>query len=533
MGIGVLEDRHLDRPPGTSKLGEDESPIEDASSTSELKKDGDIILVPQPSDSPNDPLNWSVVRKNTIMMILAFASGVTTSLGPMISPGLVVISMQYKVDADTVAAFMVGSIVLFTGCVTFFTASGANIWGKRPFFVISTLLLLVSNVWGTFADSFPSLAAMRIFQGIVSAPLETLVTSTVSDLFFVHQRGLRLSLWGVMLGSGVLIGQVISGFIVESLGVPGTFGISALIFCLILPLMYFVVVETTYNKPRNAAKATVPAELMDEKAGGGLQSSWVELEDDPSQEPKDTYTSQLKLFRGRLSQDSFWKGALKPFPLIMFPAVLFSTFVYASFFCWLLMIGVLSVNIFAAPPYNLTPAEIGLTNIPLAIAALIFSPISGWMADALPVWMAKRNGGIFEPEFRLVLMLIAVPLSTAGFVGFGYATSQGLSLTWCLVWITMHSCAVPFASQASISYVIDCHTKDANQAFVTINFVKAVMSFIASTIGNGLLAKYGSRDLFFGIAILNLGISLLTIPSYIYGKRMRSWVARSEWAKRI
>jgi hypothetical protein len=32
-----------------------EEQIED---TSFLKRDGDIILQPQPSDSPNDPLNW-------------------------------------------------------------------------------------------------------------------------------------------------------------------------------------------------------------------------------------------------------------------------------------------------------------------------------------------------------------------------------------------------------------------------------------------------------------------------------------------
>ncbi|KAI1413896.1 MFS general substrate transporter [Hypoxylon sp. FL1857] len=529
MGIGVLEDRYLDRPPGTSKLGEERGSSFDTASTSELKRDGNIILVPQPSDSPNDPLNWSIIQKNSIILILAFSSGVTTSLGPMISPGLVLISQQFKVDPDTVSTFMVGSILLFTGAVTFFTASGANIWGKRPFFVISTVLLLVSNVWGTFADSFPSLAAMRIFQGIASAPLETLVTSTVSDLFFVHQRGFRLSLWGVMLGTGVLLGQIISGFIIQSLGISGTFAISALIYCLILPFMYFVVVETTYSKPRDAGMAN------DSRPGSPASS--VDLKDskgnDPIKEPKESYKSQLRLFRGRLSDEPFWKGVVKPFPLVCFPAVIFSTLVYASFFCWLLMIGVLSVNIFSAPPYNLNPAQIGLTNIPLAIATLIFSPISGWMADAVPVWMAKRNGGIFEPEFRLVLMAIAIPLSTAGFIGFGMASSKGLSLTWCLVWITMHSIAVPFASQASISYVIDCHTKDANQAFVTINFVKALLSFIASTVGNGLLAKVGSKDLFMGIAFLNLGISLLTIPSYIYGKRLRSWVARSDWAKKI
>ncbi|KAI1101689.1 MFS general substrate transporter [Jackrogersella minutella] len=529
MGLGVLEDLHLDRPPGTSKLGEEQGSNVDASSTSELKKDGNIILVPQPSDSPNDPLNWSKIQKNSIMLILAFSSGVTTSLGPMISPGLVIISQKFKTDPGTVSTFMIGSILLFTGATTFFTASGANIWGKRPFFVISTLLLLISNVWGTFADSFPSLAAMRIFQGIASAPLETLVTSTVSDLFFVHQRGFRLSLWGVMLGTGVLLGQIISGFIIESLGISGTFAVSALIFCLLLPLMYFLVVETTYSKPEAGAASeprpnTSSSSVYDVKDLKG---------DDPASEPKETYKSQLRLFRGRLSNESFWKGVIKPFPLILFPAVIFSTLVYASFFCWLLMIGVLSVNIFSEAPYNLNPAQIGLTNIPLAIGALIFSPLSGWMADAIPVWMAKRNNGIFEPEFRLVLMAIAIPMSTAGFIGFGVSASRGLPLPWCLVWITMHSIAVPFASQASISYVIDCHTKDANQAFVTINFAKALLSFIASTIGNGLLTKFGPETLFTGIALLNLGISLLTIPSYIYGKRLRSWVARSEWSQRI
>lgn len=320
--------------------------------------------------------------------------------------------------------------------------------------------------------------------------------------------------------------QIVSGFIIESLGVPAAFGIAAAVYCVVLPAMYFVVVETTYTKPRGPlAQAKSVEEILAEKAGGAREAWMEDDEEDPAKEPKEPYVSQLRLFRGRLSQQSFWKAAVKPFPLIAFPAVLFSTLVYASFFCWLLMIGVLSVSIFAAPPYNLNPAEIGLTNVPLAIGALVFTPISGWMADAVPMWMAKRNGGVYEPEFRLVLMAIAIPLSTAGFIGFGVAAAKGLSLTWCLVWITMHSIAVPFASQASISYVIDCHTQDANQAFVTINFVKALMSFLASSVSNGLLQKYGPESLFVGIALLNLGISLFTIPSYIYGKRLRSWVS--------
>jgi len=57
-------------------------------------------------------------------------------------------------------------------------------------------------------QSFVSLAVMRVIQGIASAPLETLVTSTVSDMYFVHQRGARIAVWGCMLGSGVLLGYV-------------------------------------------------------------------------------------------------------------------------------------------------------------------------------------------------------------------------------------------------------------------------------------------------------------------------------------
>jgi MFS family permease len=47
---------------------------------------------------------------------------------------------------------------------------------------------------------------MRGIQGAAGAPVETLVTSTVSDLFFVHQRGQKLAIWGLAVLCGVLLG---------------------------------------------------------------------------------------------------------------------------------------------------------------------------------------------------------------------------------------------------------------------------------------------------------------------------------------
>ena len=283
--------------------------------------------------------------------------------------------------------------------------------------------------------------------------------------------------------------------------------------------MYFFVVETTYY----GARPTGAQLSVDEK-----HKSF--LEDD---EPRHTYASQLALFRGRMSPESFWKNAWKPVPLIAFPAVLFSTIVYGSYFTWLLTISVLSVNIFSAPPYALNPAQIGLTNLPLLAVSLIGSPLSGWTADAIAKFMARRNKGVFEPEFRLTLMLPATIFATIGFLGFGMSTSQGYPIVWPLVFMSIHSLSVPFASTASLTYVIDCHPKDANQAFVTINFTKAVLTFIATTYANGIMAKVGPRAVFDGITLVNLAICGLTVPAYVFGKRFRSKVARSAFGKKL
>ncbi|KAL1606188.1 hypothetical protein SLS60_003589 [Paraconiothyrium brasiliense] len=402
------------------------------------------------------------------------------------------------------------------------TASGANIWGKRPFLFISAVILFLTCIWGQMigsVHSFPQLAAMRIIQGMASAPLETLVTSTVSDLFFVHQRGTRLSIWGMMLASGVLLGQTISGAIIQNLSFESTFGISAIMYVPIMVGLYFVVVETTYNGPRNGG-----SKVQIEEKG-----SFFEI--DTSE--KETYRDKLRLFRGRLSPESFWRGVWKPVPLIAYPAVLFSTVVYGTYFTFLLTISVLAVTALSMPPYNLNPAQIGLTNVPLLVVGFIGSPLSGWMADWAAKFMARRNNGVFEPEFRLVLMLVAVPFATVGFIGFGYSLHNAASIYQVMAFFSIYSFSVPFASQASLTYVIDCHPTDANQAFVTINFTKAIFTFLATTYANGWMMQVGPKTVFVALALINLGVCSLTIPAYVFGKRFRSIIARSKFGQKM
>lgn len=61
MGLGILEDNKLEHVPGTALVLEDERRREEEHAVArdaslKYDKTGKILLVPQPSDDPNDPL---------------------------------------------------------------------------------------------------------------------------------------------------------------------------------------------------------------------------------------------------------------------------------------------------------------------------------------------------------------------------------------------------------------------------------------------------------------------------------------------
>jgi hypothetical protein len=79
MGLGILDDHKLAHVPGTILLDEIAGNADpNTAQTTNLKhatgKDSHIILAPQPSEDPNDPLNWSAFKKDGVLYILCFGA---------------------------------------------------------------------------------------------------------------------------------------------------------------------------------------------------------------------------------------------------------------------------------------------------------------------------------------------------------------------------------------------------------------------------------------------------------------------------
>ena len=65
-------------------------------------------------------------------------------------------------------------------------------------------------------------------------------------------------------------------------------------------------------------------------------------------------------------------------------------------------------------PYDISLLSVGLLYIAPFVGGVLGSSISGKLSDIVCQYMTRRNGGVFEPEFRLVMV---VPVAMATVLG--------------------------------------------------------------------------------------------------------------------
>lgn len=355
---------------------------------------------------------------------------------------------------------------------------------------------------------------------------------------------------------------VVSGNIVASLGVRYLYIISFCVMFILLACNYLFMWETTYARP--LLSALTISENVSSQGGGGLSGetltapkiearSSVELsiastESDISDvatqvtyakeerlevaanldiELKRPFTYELRMWRGRLTDKSFMKALLQPFPLMIFPPVLFSSIVNGAMLTWVVISSIISAMVLLYPPYNLQPNILAYLSLPPSMAALISSLVSGYASDWMIKYMARKNGGVYEPEFRLLLLLPAVVISTVAFLLLGPLYHRHAPVYQIVLANTLFSIAMPFGSTACTTYILDTIQDSASEAFVATTLVRSIFTFLATFYVPGWFAQYGALHTYRALAILNGVVGLAAIPMYMLGKRWRAVTGRS------
>jgi MFS family permease len=179
--------------------------------------DGKVVLNPQPDDSPNDPLNWPIWRRNVALLALGIYCMIGGGLTPILAAGFHDISETYHIP-DTKVALTVGFFMLGLGLGGVFMSPSAILFGKRPLYLTSAMCLVLTSVWCAVSPNFYLLLLGRLCQGLAVSAVEVLPSATITEIFFLHERAFRLGIYTMLLLSGKSLVPVVSAAIIQTKG---------------------------------------------------------------------------------------------------------------------------------------------------------------------------------------------------------------------------------------------------------------------------------------------------------------------------
>jgi MFS family permease len=196
--------------------------------------------------------------------------------------------------------------------------------------------------------------------------------------------------------------------------------------------------------------------------------------------PPKSYIQTLKPWNGRLAKDKWIHVMIRPFILYAYPAVLWSSMVYALAVGWLIVLSESVAHIYRdSDSYNFTALQVGLVYISPFVGGILGTAVAGKISDIVVRFMARKNDGVYEPEYRLVMAIPIAITTTIGLMGFGWSAEERDNWIVPTVFFGIISFGCSLASTTAVTFVVDSYRVYAGEALVTLNFSKSKLAFVA------------------------------------------------------
>lgn len=495
---------------------------------------GERILIPKPTNNPNDPLNWSNGQRKLICWVAIVSVFVGNYLCAGPSVAMLDLAAQFPTNVngefDMVAsinkvAYAFSAFALMQGASNFFWVPLMTKYGRRPVFLMTYLIYLATSIWTPLAKGYGSFMASRILGGFFSGVNETIGPMIITDVCFLHERAFFIAVYNLCLNMGVALGIIISGFITYYKGdwkyiyYLGIALIGSLWICIL-----FVVPETIYRRDREPSTETIVQEQFEDKVVSvhkELVMDNSELEASMIIPQKETYWQTMRVIpRHSYTEESLWDIFIRPIGLICLPPVLWSTMVFTGTISFVVAVSSNYSTAFSAA-YGFNTWQCGLVWLGAIVGSLIATVVAGPIFEKTTDYFTNRNNGIREPEHRIPSIVLALIACPVGLLMYGFGIEKKLHWMVPIVGYGIMSFGVVQGTTVSFVYTIDSYRPIAGEVEVTQLGFKGLFGFLLSFYTNPWITSQGYALAFGEMAILASVLIASGIPLYWYGARIR------------
>ncbi|KAJ5096635.1 hypothetical protein N7456_007356 [Penicillium angulare] len=458
--------------------------------------DQNVVLVPQPSDDPQDPLNWNFGKKHAVLAIVIACSFLPDYGSVTGAATLTLQAEEYKIAPDVVNHSQSGNQFM-VGAGGIIAVMLSAYFGRLPVLFWFMFAAFATAAGQAGSNGFIGFFVPRVMNGFFSGVAQGGGLMFIKDLFFLHEHARKINLWQSCVILSPFLGPLLASFMTISLSWRWPFWLYTILTGLALMGVIFFGQETYYNRR-------------------------IPPSEQPACGPRSLRLIGVEQWRSRSQRNSFFEAVSRSFVVLGKPVILFTNFYYVCIFAWLVAINA-TLPIFLTSLYRFGPKEIGLMYFSPVVAAIMAYIIGHWLHDTLAKFYVKRNNGVFHPESRLIIVWLAMPFMLSGLVIVGFSLQRHyhymlVALGWGLYTFGM------IINSASVNmYVLNSYPEASGEVGMWINFSRTAGGFIISYFQVKLVNRVGAESTFGTQAAICAFVFPIIILLQFRGKELRAW----------
>lgn len=505
-----------------------------------------VILVPQPTESVNDPLNYKPWRKVLNLVILCYITALTAATSNDFGATQDGLNEAFGISYDLMNT-SAGILFIAIGTTTFILAPISSLYGRKMNYFICILLGLLGSIWMAKIRNGGDALWNQMFVGASESCAEAAVQQSLTDLYFQHQLGHVLTYYILATSIGTYLGPLIAGYIEANTDYTWV-GWTAVIVSGFTLIVIVLFMDNTQFDRRKYAKPERTVEGINATKSQSNVENKKDTESENNVRVTLTYHGSLVSDNGASeSPNSWWEnkkmikkashvigtGFKQYFKILFmslrvffFPGVIYSGFVWGLQSALLTFYLTVEDNDYYDPPYNYSNAGVAIMNVPCLIGALLGCIYAGVISDWFNLWLARRNNGIQEAENRLYFLFLSGIIGPVGLVLFAVGTDKAWPWFPTYLGLVFIGFAFGASGDVALAYLMDAYPDMVIEMMCGVAVINNYIGMIFTFACSPWLDAMGNTHTFVILAVLECVVAFFSIFFLRYGKLIRKKTTR-------